>query len=151
MWPVCCPTWESSPRAQSTRGGITTEVALYIVDRGSRWSVVRSVVTNAGYHGNRAGESLQNLVTLARGRCSSSFENNGCEIPCVFAAAILLPGGQEVRARRRGTENWHFAAFRYQNLAGPVRGPALVSAPDACPAISKRQLACSHGTDPSRG
>jgi hypothetical protein len=60
MWPVCCPTWESSPRAQSTRGGITTEVALYIVDRGSRWGAVRSVVTNAGYHGNRAGESLQN-------------------------------------------------------------------------------------------
>jgi hypothetical protein len=31
-----------------------------MVDRGSRWGAVRSVVTNAGYHGNRAGESLQN-------------------------------------------------------------------------------------------
>jgi hypothetical protein len=108
MWPVCCPTWESSPRAQSTRGGITTEVALYIVDRGSRWSVVRSVVTNAGYHGNRAGESLQNLVTLARGRCSSSFENNGCEIPCVFAPQSFPAEGvrrskHAAEARKIGT------------------------------------------------
>ncbi len=49
-------------------------------------------------------------------------------------------------AQRIGT----FAAFRYQRLVGPIRGPALVNAPDACLAISKRQLACSHGTDPHR-
>ena len=60
MWPVCCPTWESVPCAQSTRGGITTEVALYI------WSTSRSrfsmecVVTNAGgIMETGPGESLQ--------------------------------------------------------------------------------------------
>ena len=43
------------------------------------------------------------------------------------------------------------SAFRYQSLVGPIRGPALVNAPDAGLAISKRQLACSHGTDPRSG
>jgi hypothetical protein len=57
------------------------------------------------------------------------------------------------RMRDDGLLPWFFAREEeticwYHNLVGSlVRGPALVSVPGACPAISKRQLACSHGTE----
>jgi hypothetical protein len=101
MWPVCCPTWESSPCLQSARGGIITEAALDTVDRVPRWSVAVRSVTNAGYHGNRAGGKSPALA-MARGRCSSSFENNGYEIPSVFAPQSFQ--GEGVRRSEHAAE-----------------------------------------------
>jgi hypothetical protein len=67
--------------------------------------------------------------------------------------AAILPGeGVKWRGSAEARNIGSCCCVRYQqNLVGRIRGPALVSAPDACPAISKRQLACSHGTDPRSG
>ena len=67
--------------------------------------------------------------------------------------AAILPGeGVKRRGYAEARNIGSSSCVRYQQkLVGRIRGPALVSAPDACPAISKRQLACSHGTDPRSG
>ncbi len=106
-------------------------------------------------HWSREGQ-VPSSGMASRLFCSSSFENHG--MPGVLAPTLVscaapqsFPAGV---ARREPGEGrvWWVAASRYQSLAGPIRGPALVDAPPIMlvPAISKRQLACSHGTDPHR-